>query len=181
MLRYFSALILILSILLEIYGFRNGWFSSVESMKSIILQNEGLAPLIFILFQIFQVVVPIIPGGVGCIVGVLLFGPVWGFVYNYIGGCLGSFIAFSIAKTCGPNILYKLFPQKLIDKYKHWTSQNHRFDKLFAWAVFLPFAPDDYLCYLAGTTQITWKSFVIIILSGKVLCIGAYSLGSVLL
>lgn len=51
-----------------------------------------------------------------------------------------------------------------------------RFDKLFALAIFLPIAPDDFLCYLAGTTAMTWKKFTAIIVLGKPFAILLYSL-----
>ena len=38
-------------------------------------------------------------------------------------------------------------------------------------------APDDFLCYLAGTTSMTWRRFTAIILLGKPLSIALYSLG----
>lgn len=51
------------------------------------------------------------------------------------------------------------------------------FTKLFALAIFLPFAPDDFLCYLAGTTKMKLGSFTCIILAGKPAAIALYSLG----
>lgn len=41
----------------------------------------------------------------------------------------------------------------------------------------LPVAPDDFLCYLAGTTNMTWKQFVTVIFLGKPFSIALYSLG----
>jgi len=38
-------------------------------------------------------------------------------------------------------------------------------------------APDDFLCYLAGTTNMTWKQFVTVIFLGKPFSIALYSLG----
>ena len=50
-------------------------------------------------------------------------------------------------------------------------------NRLFALAIFFPVAPDDFLCYLAGTTSMTWRRFTTIILLGKPLSIALYSLG----
>lgn len=57
--------------------------------------------LVFVFIQIVQVVIPIIPGGISCLAGVILFGAGMGFVYNYVGICIGSVIAFLIAKAYG--------------------------------------------------------------------------------
>lgn len=74
-------------------------------------------------------------------------------------------------------MLYKMFPGKMIEKYLTWTELKGRFLKLFALAIFLPVAPDDFLCYLAGTTNMTWKQFVTVIFLGKPFSIALYSLG----
>ena len=124
-----------------------------------------------------QVVVPVLPGGLGCLVGVVLFGPMMGFVYNYVGICIGSLLAFAVARNCGRPLLSLLFSEKLIAKYSDWTERNDRFARLFALAIFFPVAPDDFLCYLAGTTSMTWRRFTTIILLGKPLSIALYSLG----
>ena len=44
-------------------------------------------------------------------------------------------------------------------------------------AIFLPCAPDDLLCMLAGLTHMSLKKFVWIILLGKPLSLIAYSYG----
>lgn len=49
--------------------------------------------------------------------------------------------------------------------------------KLFAAAIFFPIAPDDLLCYLAGTTAMTWRQFLCVIVLGKPFSIALYSLG----
>ena len=107
----------------------------------------------------------------------LLFGPVWGFVYNYVGICIGSLIAFAVARNCGKPLLSLLFSEKTIQKYGRWAEEKDRFAKLFAWAIFLPVAPDDFLCYLAGTTDMTWRRYAAIIFLGKPFAIALYSLG----
>lgn len=146
-------------------------------MQQFVNRFGMIGALIFVLIQIVQVVFPIIPGGISCLAGVLLFGAVPGFYYNYIGISVGSCIAFGIARSLGRPVLYKMFPGKMIEKYLTWTELKGRFLKLFALAIFLPVAPDDFLCYLAGTTNMTWKQFVTVIFLGKPFSIALYSLG----
>ena len=160
-----------------LYLWKMGIFSSQEKLRTFI-DGFGMAGgLIFVLIQIIQVVVPIIPGGISCLAGVLMFGGGMGFVYNYIGICIGSVLAFLIAKAYGKPLLRKMFQPNLLEKYENWTQTQNRFAKLFALAIFLPVAPDDFLCYLAGTTNMRLKTFTVIILLGKPCSIAAYSLG----
>ena len=74
--------------------------------------------IIFILLQIAQVVFPVIPGGASCLAGVLAFGPLLGFIYNYIGLVLGSLVAFLLSRIYGIKIVEKLFSEETINKYK---------------------------------------------------------------
>ena len=61
------------------------------------------------------------------------------------------------------------------EKYAHWTQK-----KGFLWflilTIFLPLAPDDLICFLAGLTAISWKKFCVIILLLKPWCLLIYSL-----
>jgi len=111
------------------------------------------------------------------VAGVLLFGAWKGFLLNYLGIFLGSCLAFAISRNVGKGLMRRLFSEKLIIKYENWTEKQNRFTKLFALAILFPFAPDDFLCYLAGTTRMSWRQFIAIILFGRILSIAAYSVG----
>ena len=176
-LTYSAIAISILLCLFMLQAGLKGNFRSVDAFQAYIRGFGLFAPFVFVFIQAFQVVVPVLPGGLGCLVGVVLFGPVMGFVYNYVGICIGSLLAFAVARNCGRPLLSLLFSEKLIAKYSDWTERNDRFARLFALAIFFPVAPDDFLCYLAGTTSMTWRRFTTIILLGKPLSIALYSLG----
>ena len=168
---------LLLCIAAAVWAWNAGLLTSQERMQAFVTSCGAAGGLLFVAFQAVQVVVPVLPGGLGCLVGVVLFGPVVGFVYNYVGICIGSLLAFAVARSCGRPLLRLLFSEKLLTKYSSWTEQNNRFARLFALAIFFPVAPDDFLCYLAGTTSMTWRRFTAIILLGKPFSIALYSLG----
>lgn len=176
-LRSISAAALLASASVTVWGWRSGVLTSQDSMQSFVSQAGALGVLLFIIFQIVQVVIPILPGGLGCLAGVLLFGPLLGFFSNYVGICIGSMLAFAIAKAYGRPLLPILFPTSIIQKYEHWTNPQSPFAKWFALAIFLPVAPDDFLCYLAGTTAMKWWQFCAIIWLCKPFAIALYSLG----
>ena len=172
-----SILGLILTAGFMYWAWKQGILTSQENMQKFIMGFGTAAGIIFVLIQIIQVIIPVIPGGVSCVAGVIVFGAGMGFVYNYVGICIGSILVFLIAKRYGRPLMVKMFDKKLIDKYESWTEKNGRFTKLFALAIFLPVAPDDFLCYLAGTTRMKLKTFTAVILLGKPLSIAAYSMG----
>ena len=173
--RILTVLLLAGCTVLGVVGYKRGAFSSVDALQEWMNSYGFWAPLMFIILQTVQVIIPIIPGGVTLLGGVLLFGPWWGFVYNYIGIILGSFAVFAISRSYGKPLMYKLFKKESIDKYEQWTSNHGRFAKLFAIAIFLPGAPDGLICYLAGTTEMSWKTYSLIILTAKPASIALYS------
>ena len=134
-----------------------------------------IAPFFFLFLQAFQVVFPVIPGGASCLVGVLAFGSIEGFVYNYLGLSIGSVISYSLSKKYGLKIIYKLFDKSLVDKYLKYI-RNNTFKKIFFLGILVPGAPDDLLCYVAGISNITLKEFIIYIILGKPLTLIFYSI-----
>lgn len=99
LIKLLTAVGLVLMCGFVVYGIAAGLFTSQQKMEAF-LRPAGLwAPLLFTALQAIQVVIPILPGGIGCLGGVLMFGPVMGFLYNYVGICLGSVAAFLLSKA----------------------------------------------------------------------------------
>lgn len=160
-----------------IYAYKYNIFTSEQSFESFVTRFGWKTVLIFILIQITTIVIPVLPTSIGCIVGVVLFGPWYGFIYNYIAICIGSIAAFGISRHYGLEFVQKIVPSKLYAKYIEDSENSAKFDKLFCIAILVPGAPDDILCYLAGVTQIRVSKFVGIILFAKPISILLYSLG----
>ncbi|MGB4659204.1 MAG: VTT domain-containing protein [Mobilitalea sp.] len=167
---------LALSIVFIVYGIRTKIFVSAEALHAFLNQFGVFADVIFIVVQAVQVVIPILPGAIGCLAGVIIFGPIKGFLYNYIGICIGSLIAFSLSRRYGMGLVEKISKPKLLQKYSAWLYSD-KFDKWFALAIFFPVAPDDFLCYLAGVTKISREKFAAIIFTAKPFSIAIYSMG----
>ena len=161
---------------LGVWAWQKGLLTDLGALQAWVAGLGVWAAVAFVAFQAIQVVIPILPGGLGCLAGVVLFGPWYGFAYNYLGICAGSMAAFGVARYCGRPLLERMFPRKLLLKYDGWLGKKS-FAKWFALAIFFPVAPDDFLCYLAGTTSMGWRQFTFIILTCKPFAIAAYSTG----
>lgn len=133
--------------------------------------------MLFIIIQVIQVVIPIIPGGITLLAGVIVFGPIWGFLYNYVGIVIGSMIAFLLVRKLGRPFLQDISSKKTYNKYISWLDKGKAFERLFAVAILMPVAPDDFLCMLAGLTKMSFKKLTAILLVCKPPTIIAYSLG----
>lgn len=152
----------------------SGKFSSVETLQEYMKTFGPWAPLVLTWFQILQVVVPVLPGMVGCAVGAILFGVWGGFWCNYIGICVGSIIAYYLARKFGLEIVLMMFPERLYEKWSTRIARSRSFDVLLFVATLLPLFPDDFLCYFSGLVKMDSKKFTWIILLGKPWCIFAY-------
>ncbi len=157
--------------------YNKGYFSNIEELNNFMTSTGIWAPLVFILFQIVQVLVPIIPGGVTLSAGVILFGPIQGFIYNYISIVIGSFLAYMLSKAYGKKIIRLIFSRALSKKYLKWAENEKHYKKIFIISILIPAAPDDLLCYIAGTTKMKISEFILIMLLGKPISLLGYSLG----
>lgn len=151
-------------------------FSSIADLRQYMKALGILAPLFLTVFQAFQVVVPVVPGYLGCAAGAIAFGTPVGFACNYIGISAGSIIAYYLAKRYGLPIVLMMFSQKQYDKWEKKIRGKKSYEVFLFVATLLPMFPDDFLCYFSGLIKMDPKRFILIILLGKPWCILAYSI-----
>lgn len=175
-LRYVSMFGLIICAILAVWAWQSGILTSQQAMSDFVQKAGFWGPSLFFIFQAVQVVIPILPGGISCLAGVLIFGPWLGFLFNYLGICVGSMLAFLIARHFGRPVLGCLFQHERLSRYDRWMQSRKHLSRWLAIAIFFPVAPDDLLCYLAGTTPISWKTFAAIIWLCKPFSIALYSM-----
>lgn len=174
---YVLLLTCIIFFLLFIKAGIDGKFNSKETFQNYIQGYGIFAPFVLTIFQALQVVIPVLPGFLGCAVGAVMFGPLVGFLCNYIGISAGSIIAFILARKYGSGLVDALFPSEKYAKWAERAASSKSYAGFIFVATLLPLFPDDYLCYLSGLTKMTLKKFSWLIILGKPWCILAYSLG----
>lgn len=136
-----------------------------ESGFSDLLINLGIfGPFIFILVQISQIIYPIIPLGLTNVIGDLIFGHAWGFVFNCIGMLIGSSINFFLGRRFGKGFLLAFINDETYQKYKERINRGNGLKKLLIIGFILPLFPDDIFCIIAGMSKITYKEFFKLIL-----------------
>ena len=127
-----------------------------ESIRGFIGDNKALSYVIFILLQIIQVVIFIIPGDVINATGGFVFNIFIGSILSFIGVVLGSIIAFNISRFLGYNFVNRFIKKEKIDKFVNFFQSNTGFVSLFIFCN-LPFVPKDILMYCAGLTPLKAK------------------------
>ena len=156
--------------------FFNQKFDSVETLQAYMKDFGIAAPLALTLFQAIQVVIPVLPGYLGCAAGAIAFGSMSGFWCNYIGISAGSIIAYFLARKYGKNLVLSLFPENQYIKWSGRVEKSKSYGLFLFVATLLPLFPDDFLCYFSGLMKMNSRKFIWIIILGKPWCILAYSI-----
>lgn len=128
----------------------------------------------FLLLQIIQVVIPIIPGGVTTVVGFMAFGPILGFILNYVGIVIGSIILFLLTRRYGKPFILLFVDEK---SFKHYEQKlaSSTYETVFVLNMASPISPADILVMVTGLSRMSFKRFLYIILICKPISIVAFS------
>ncbi len=175
-LKICAILVLIVMLLVFVKFMLSARVDSVDDYQEWMKSFGIAAPLFLTVFQAVQVVLPILPGYLGCAAGAISFGTWTGFVCNYIGISAGSIAAYFLAKKYGVDLVISLFSEKQYNKWKAKIANKKSYDVFLFVATLLPMFPDDFLCYFSGLIHMDSKKFIWIIILGKPWCILAYSI-----
>ena len=168
--------LLAVSVFILVKGWLGGHFSSIETLRQYIDSFGIWGPIVLTLIQALQVILPVLPGFLGCIVGAALWGPVVGFLVNYIGISSGSISAYFLARWFGLQLVNKMVNMKKYEKYIERINKSKSYTTVLFLAILLPLAPDDFLCYFSGLIDMKPKKFITIIAVAKPWCILFYSI-----
>ena len=177
--KYLGAALIFLLMLLILFcvqGYLGGHFSSAEQLQAYMKRFGVFAPVILTVIQAIQVIIPVLPGWLGCVVGAGMFGAAGGFWCNYIGINAGSIISFLLAKRYGVELVRKMVPMEKYQKLVDWVNTKKSYTLILFLAILLPLAPDDFLCWFSGLTGMASRRFIWIIIAAKPWCILFYSL-----
>lgn len=164
-------------ILLVVYGHQQGIFDSVASLQDFIKQFGEYAIVIFILLQLIQVIVPILPGGISTVVGMVLFGTFPGLIYSYIGLVLGEIAGFWLIRHYGIGFAQAILSAKKFDQFQQMMAGNQKnIKRILILTLLIPFAPDDLVCLASGLSNLPFREFLKIILLLKPWSITIYGL-----
>ena len=168
--------LLLLAALFMLSAWSGGYFKSVESLRNYLTGFGAMGPLVLTMIQALQVVLPVLPGFLGCIVGAMMFGAAGSFLINYIGISAGSIAAYWLAREFGVRLVKQMIPLERYEKLTEWVNTRKSYTLVLFLAILLPLAPDDFFCYFSGLTEMNSKKFTWIILLAKPWCILFYSL-----
>lgn len=151
------------------------FFAVGGTFQAYLVKLGILAPCLFILIQIVQVVYPVIPGGLTCVLGHVVFGPFLGFIYNTVGIFIGSLVSFMLARKYGAQFAKIFVSDDTYNKYIPCLDKGKYFERFLAAAFILPRFPDDFLCMVAGLGKMSLRKFTAIFLLAKPVTLYIYT------
>lgn len=152
-----NVVIIVLFMLLYYSGLMDN-LNSIESARDWIASFGGWSWAIFFLIQIAQVVILPIPSQITTLAGIALLGAWETFLISSVAVIIGSLICFAVGKSLGVSFVYKIGSKETVDKYRKLINDKGRV--LLPVMFLFPFFPDDLLCFIAGTTTMTWRYFI---------------------
>lgn len=161
--------ILILVLIIIIFGsiayISWPYVSSQEKVRQIIQSFGIYAPIAFIFLHILQVLISPFPGQFIGILAGYLFGFWFGLFLVLIGLTLGGLAAFLLVRKYGRPFAEKVIKKDVLAKF------DRAFEKGGVFAIFLmflfPFFPDDMLCFACGLTKMKVRTFLFIVIFGR--------------
>ncbi|MFC7679325.1 TVP38/TMEM64 family protein [Paenibacillus sp. GCM10028914] len=131
------------------------------------LQNYSrLGPLPGILLTFIEAFLPILPLIVIVMGNAAAYGLWWGFLFSWIGVCIGSITVFWIARKLGGRL--GMYIQKRMpgtQRFFHWIEEKG-FTPIFILYCF-PFTPSALINVASGISKVSLSTFTIAVMAGK--------------
>lgn len=152
--------------------------SNPKKFRDFILSYGQLSSLVFILFQVIQVVIAFIPGEVVQIAGGYIYGTLLGTLYSLIGITVGCVIVFFTVRLLGFHLVKQLVSENKLQKFYDLINKPGSEFVIFL-LFFLPGLPKDVLVYICGLTPVKPLQFFIIIIAARLpAMVGASFIGA---
>lgn len=132
--------------------------TNATDLKGDILAFGALAPISFIVISAVSNIIPPIAITVFWLLGIILFGPVWGFIYSYIANLAGSCINYGITRVWGRRLIYKFAGQSGLDQINKYTKVTKPTDVLLLKT--FSGAASDYISYAAGLGRLRFDTYL---------------------
>lgn len=161
--KYIFIIVALMIVFVSIAYFAQNYFGFKIDRGEIenFVKSFGIfGPVIIILLIVIEVVFAPLPGGAFPVIAGLLFGPVRGILYSWLGNVLGSLIAFLLSRRFGNNVV-KFFAPSFNEGTYHNEMARHK--GLFFFAYLTPFIPVDVLSFAIGMTKMPIYRFIVII------------------
>ncbi len=175
-----AAVVVILVLLITWFLWR--WLASFsqEGLRDYIRSFGPAGWLVFLVLQILQVFIALIPGELLESVAGFAFGPVFGTLLCYAGVAIASALVFFLTRKFGVKLVEVFISREKINQLRFLNTEKKRNFLIFL-IFFIPGTPKDLLTYFVGLTEIKLGMFLAISLVARIPSIVTSTFGGHLL
>lgn len=167
----------VITLLIFTFFIRIDLFNRPELIQDQLERTGIMAPVVYFLLSIINTVYPIIPGGLGNVIGYTVFGAVHGMALSFTANFIGSLLLFYITKRFGRPILYAFFDEKMVTKSLSYLDRGGNMNWIIAVVFIVPGLPDDLFTMIAGLSGMTYRRIIILQLLFKPVTMFLYMAG----
>jgi len=133
-------------------------------------QYRSFGPLPGILLPTLEAFLPFLPLVIFVMANVNAFGLWLGFLYSWLGVCIGAILVFLFVRWFGENRLFAFLSRHpRVQKLMKWI-ERHGFGPIFLFICF-PFTPSAIVNVVAGLSRISTAQYMLAVISGKMVSI----------
>lgn len=168
-LKFALLLIIVVGIPLYIYFAHHeiiDYMSDLDNINTLFDDYKGYSILVYIIAQIIQIIICVIPGQMLQFAAGYAFGFWPGLLFSLIGAAIGAVISYYLAKLLGQGILYLIFDE---DQMENFIEKLNSKKAIIAVLVIylIPGLPKDACSYAAGISNMKLKAFLVVSLIGR--------------
>lgn len=147
-------------------------FTTLEFWENLLDSFQGLGPLVPILLTALESLIPALPL-VGIVtVNVAAHGPLFGFLYSWVGTCLGCFCMFFIFRKLFGNLARNMAEKHTkLAKARNWVSRMKP-SALFL-ILIMPFTPSSFVNFAFGVSDFDAKRYLKTLFVSKLIMIAS--------
>lgn len=161
--EFLLLVIIVVGIPLYLFVFKRDFIESFESLEDVITflqQNKLKSIFVYLMIQIVQIIISIIPGQVFQIAAGYLYHFIPGLILSVIGAVVGTSISFGIARVLGKNFVHLFFGEEKTKEYIIKLNSKQAFVIAF-FLYMIPGLPKDVLSYIAGVSEMKFPLFLV--------------------
>ncbi len=145
------------------------WFT-LEHIMNLIQEYRALGPLPGIMLIVIEAFLPFLPLFLFVMANASAFGLWLGFLYSWLGACIGAMLVFLLIRRFGQKRLLAFLPRHpQVRKLMDWVDR-HGFGPLFLLLCF-PFTPSAVVNIVAGLSKIRMPQYMLAVGIGKMVMI----------
>ncbi|CAH2713534.1 hypothetical protein BACCIP111895_00670 [Neobacillus rhizosphaerae] len=145
------------------------WFT-LENIMNLIQEYRALGPIPGILLPVIEAFFPFLPLFLFVMANANAFGLWLGFLYSWLGACIGAFLVFILIRKYGQRRIFAfLSKHPKVRKLMDWVDR-HGFGPLFLLLCF-PFTPSAVVNIVAGLSKIRMAQYMLAVCIGKMVMI----------